>query len=365
MLLRYLFPLCLAFSSLAVFAAKAEEAPTVYNHATVLMYHHISTNTPPSTSTSPSDFIKHLDLLKKDGFQVWPLERVIQHLKRRRPMPDKVAVITFDDGYISVYEEALPILKDRELPFAIFVNADLVNANHPLYMNWAQLKEAQQAGGIIANHTLSHAYLIRKLENENDTDWLERVRHEIEGNQQELIKNLGNVPKIFAYPYGEYTPEIQKLVQQMGYVAFGQQSGAANPYTGLFALPRYAANGTSANPSSLRTKLHALPFPLVNEQPASTVLDGKNRRPTLTLTLSPGDYLIKQFRCYGPDAQLLKLSSKTLADGNLEITINSDKDIHIGRPRYNCTAPHAKENRYFWFTRQWLMPYADGSWYDF
>ncbi len=366
MLQRNLLLLILTLSSFSLLAAKEEPAaPTSYYHATVLMYHHISTSTPPSTSTSPADFIKHLDMLKADGFQVWPLERVVQHLKRRRPMPDKTAVITFDDGYISVYEEALPILKDRQLPFTIFVNADLINANHPLYMNWAQLKEAQKTGGLIANHTLSHAYLIRKLDDENNVDWLARVRHEIDGNQQEIIKNLGSAPKIFAYPYGEYNAEVQKLVQQMGYVAFGQQSGAANPYSGLLALPRYAANGSSANPSSLNAKLSALPFPLVSEEPTSTVLNGNDRRPSLVLTMLPGDYRLKQLRCYGPDAQLLNIKTKQLADGNLRITIDSDKDLAVGRPRYNCTAPHLTDNRYFWFTRQWLMPKVDGSWYDF
>lgn len=368
MLLRSFLSLVLVFSSLTLFIAPAiaNEEPPVINsyHAAVIMYHHISTNTPPSTSTSPADFIKHLDILEKDGFQVWPIDRVVQHLQRRRPMPDKIAVITFDDGYISVYEEALPILIDRQLPFTIFVNANPVNEKRPLYMSWAQLKEAKEAGGIIANHTLSHASLIRKQDDETDKDWLDRVRHEIDGNQQELIKNLGSAPKIFAYPYGEHTPEIQKLVQQMGYVAFGQQSGAANPYTGLLGLPRYAANGTSANPNSLRTKLHALPFPLVNEDPVSSVLDGSNRRPSLTITLLPGEYRLKQLRCYGPDAQLLDIKSNNLEDGSLQITVNSDKDLHTGRPRYNCTAPHKIENRYFWFTRQWLMPNKDGSWYN-
>ncbi len=367
MLSRFLIPLLLIFISINALAAKNTQEPSIatYYHAAVLMYHHISTRTPPSTSTSPADFIKHLDMLEKDGFKVWPLERLIKHLKRRRPIPDKIAVITFDDGYISVYQEALPILKERELPFTIFVNADLINKKHPLYMSWEQLKEAQQAGGLIANHTLSHAYLIRKLEDENETDWLARISHEIDGNQQAIIKHLGSAPKILAYPYGEYNSEIQKLVKQKGYVAFGQQSGAANPYTGLLALPRYAANGTSANPSSLATKLNALPFPLVSEQPESTILDGSNRRPNLVITLQPGDYSIKQLRCYGPDAHLLYIKTKKLANDNLQVTIDSNKDLETGRPRYNCTAPHITENRYFWFTRQWLMPRVDGSWYDF
>jgi len=370
MLLKRLLPFLLLTgvfitSVMADTDTKNEAKPISYYHAAIIMYHHISTQTPPSTSTSPDDFIKHLDSLEENGFEIWSLDRIAQQIKRRRPLPDKIAAITFDDGYISVYEEALPILKERKLPFTIFINADPVNEKRPLYMSWEQLKEAQEAGGIIANHTLSHPHLNRKLENETTADWLKRVEYEITANQQEIIQHLGDAPKLFAYPYGEYTPEVQKLVKKMGYIAFGQQSGAASPYSSITALPRFAANGTSANPSSLRTKLHSLPFPVISEEPLSTVLDGSNRRPSLKLTLMAGDYRLKQLRCYGPNSDLLKVDSKALEDGRVQITVNADKDLHTGRPRYNCTAPHKTQNRYFWFTRQWLMPEADGSWYDF
>ncbi|SFX23796.1 polysaccharide deacetylase family protein [Marinospirillum alkaliphilum] len=334
-------------------------------HASILMYHHISSRTPPSTSTSPQRFREHLDLLERDGFQVWPLDRVVQHLQRRRPMPDRVAVITFDDGYISVYENALPLLKERGLPFTIFVNAQPINERHPLHMSWAQLKEAKEAGGIIANHTLTHPHMIRKEEGETDEQWLERLTHEIVENQREIEKHLGETPRYLAYPYGEYTPEIQELVRRLGYVGFGQQSGPASPFTGMTAIPRYAANGIFSNPTTLRTKLHAVPFPLLSEEPVSTVLAGRERRPTLTLTLAPGDYRLRQLACYGPDAQVLPVRTRTLENGNVVVTVNSDRDLSTGRPRYNCTAPHATENRFFWFSRQWLLPHPDGTWYDF
>lgn len=333
-------------------------------HASILMYHHISTRTPPSTSTSPERFKEHLDLLERDGFQVWPLDRVVQHLQRRRPMPDKVAVITFDDGFISVYENALPLLKERQLPFTVFINVQPIRERHPLHMTWNQLKEAQQAGGIIANHGLTHGHMIRQLDGESEADWLARMTREIEENQREIEQNLGTAPKLFAFPYGEYNPALQDLIRRLGYIGFGQQSGPASPFTSLTSIPRYAANGIYANPDTLRTKLHALPFPLISEEPVATVLNGQNRRPQLVLTLAPGDYRLRQLACYGPDSQVLPVKTRTLSDGNVRVEVDTGRDLPTGRPRYNCTAPHATENRYFWFTRQWLMPNPDGSWYQ-
>ncbi|SFC15815.1 Polysaccharide deacetylase [Marinospirillum celere] len=340
----------------------AEETPRF--HASILMYHHISSSTPPSTSTPSKTFIEHLDMLERDGFEVWPLDRVVERIQRRRPLPDKIAVLTFDDAYISVYETAMPIMEERGLPYTIFVNADPINRDRPLYMSWDQLREAKEKGAIIANHTLNHPHMVRKQEGESQEEWLERMRHEVEENQRQLIDQLGTAPKLFAYPYGEYNPELEKLLRDLGYVAFGQHSGPASPFTSLQALPRYAANGIFANPNTLRTKLHALPFPLTSESPASGVLEAEERRPTLEFTMAEGDYRLNQLRCYGPGAEVLDVRTRRQDDGSVKVTVNTNKALNPGRPRYNCTAPHSAENRWFWFSRQWMLPRRDGSWYE-
>ena len=338
-----------------------EETPR--HHASILMYHHISSSTPPSTSTSRANFIEHLDMLERDGFEVWPLDRVVNHLQRRRPLPDKVAVLTFDDAYISVYETAMPIMHERDLPFTIFVNAEPVNQNRELYMSWDQLRTAKESGAIIANHSLTHPHMVRKKDDESQQEWLARMRHEVEENQRQLIEQLGSAPKFFAYPYGEYNPELEKLLRDLGYVAFGQHSGPASPFTSLQAIPRYAANGIFANPSSLRIKLHALPFPILSETPASGVLEAGDTRPSLEFVMAEGDYRLNQLRCYGPGSEILDVTSKRLEEGRIQVTVNTPKRLNPGRPRYNCTAPHVSENRWFWFSRQWMLPRADGSWY--
>ncbi|WP_404417181.1 polysaccharide deacetylase family protein [Marinospirillum sp.] len=343
--------------------AQDTETETPRYHASILMYHHISSSTPPSTSTSREKFIQHLDLLEEEGFEVWPLDRVVSHLQRPRPLPDKIAVLTFDDAYISVYETAMPLLEERDLPYTIFVNADPINKERLLYMSWEQLREAKEKGAIIANHSLSHPHMVRKNEEESEEDWLQRMRQEVEENQRHLVEQLGDAPKLFAYPYGEYNPELEKLMKDLGYVAFGQHSGPASPYTSLQAVPRYAANGIYANPDPLKIKLHALPFPLTSQSPQSGVLEADERRPTLELTMLEGDYRLKQLRCYGPDAEVLDVSTKTLEDKSTQVTIKPHKSLNPGRSRYNCTAPHKTENRWFWYSRQWMLPKRDGSWY--
>lgn len=342
----------------------AQELP-VRHHASILMYHHISAETPASTSTDPQTFTEHLDLLEELDFEVWSLPRVAGHLKASKPIPDKVAVLTFDDAYISVYETALPILKARKLPFTIFVNATPINQRNPLYMSWDQLRQAQAAGATIANHSLNHSHMIRSLPDESDEQWLKRMRHEIVGNQQELEKHLGITTevKLFAYPYGEFNPKLEALLAELGYLAFGQQSGAASGFTSLQGIPRYAANGIYSRLNTLKTKLLALPLPVIAEEPRSGVLAADERSPVLRLTLAKGDYRLEQLRCYGPAGEVLTLSTEKGSDGSVKLTIATKKVLPAGRHRYNCTAPHRSEPRWFWFSRQWMLPTADAGWY--
>lgn len=352
-------------SLLADQAMAREQETATRQHASVLMYHHISTKTPRSTSTDPEIFTEHLDMLDDLGFEVWSLPRVAEHLKADKPMPDKVAVLTFDDAYISVYETAMPILQARKLPFTIFVNATPVNQGNKLYMSWDQLQEVQKKGATIANHSLHHEHMIRKGADESDREWLDRMRDEITANQQQLEQHLGasSATKLFAYPYGEFNPELEALLADLGYLAFGQQSGPASAITSLQAIPRYAANGVYSKPKTLQTKLLALPFPVIAEEPRSGVLAADERSPVLKLTLAKGAYRLDQLRCYGPAGEVLQVASEAQADGAVKLSVATKKTLPAGRHRYNCTAPHSSEPRWFWFSRQWMLPETDGSWY--
>ncbi len=363
----------LSLSLLAAFPVKAEtqvekQETALRHHSSILMYHHISSDTPRSTSTDAETFTQHLDLLDKLGFQVWSLEKIADHLKANKPFPDKVAALTFDDAYISVYKTAMPIMQARKLPFTIFVNATPVNQGNKLFMSWDQLRDARKKGATIANHGLEHDHMIRQQAGESDEAWLARMKHQITENQRQLEQQLGTseknpLPKLFAYPYGEFNPQLEALLAERGYLAFGQQSGPASGFTSLQGIPRYAANGIYANPKTLRTKLLALPFPVIAEEPRSGVLGADQRSPVLMLTLAKGDYRLDQLRCYGPAGEVLKVDSQPQADGSVTLRVATQKTLPAGRHRYNCTAPHRTESRWFWYSRQWMLPKTDGRWY--
>ena len=71
-------------------------------------------------------------------------------------------MFTVDDGLLSFYNNAWPILKEREIPFILFVNTREVGSFN--YMNWDQILELHKSKNVeIGNHSHSHEYLVEKF----------------------------------------------------------------------------------------------------------------------------------------------------------------------------------------------------------
>ena len=128
--------------------------------AVVLQYHHVDSETPASTSTPPGRFAMHLDYLADNGFEVVRLERLVARIRQGLPLPDRTVAITFDDGYVSIYETAFPMLREKGWPFTVFVNSEPHDQRKPLFMSWDQLRELHAGGATIANHTVGHPSLL-------------------------------------------------------------------------------------------------------------------------------------------------------------------------------------------------------------
>lgn len=316
----------------------------------ILQYHHISDDTPAITSTRPADFLAHIKLLEKEGMQIVDLKQALEKNKNNEPLPEKAVAITFDDAYSSIYENAWPTLKELNWPFTIFVNPKQIDNKVANMISWEQLKEMQDAGATIANHSQSHPYLIEPYADKDLATFLDR---EINGAELRLKEMLGTSHKIFAYPYGEFNADIMQWLKAQGYMGIGQHSGAVGPSTNLQAIPRYPAGGIYANPSTLKTKLYTLAFPISAEQFVDPVLQGNNP-PTLDLEFSLKDIYLNQIQCYSGTEGAIN-TDLSQAEGVIKITTSAKREIKAGRDRYNCTAPsRSKPGWYYWYSQYWI-----------
>ncbi|MCR8924191.1 polysaccharide deacetylase family protein [Dasania sp. GY-MA-18] len=327
---------------------------TINNSAVILLYHHVADDTPAITSVSPQQFEQQLDYLQANDFKVWPLPQLMTHYRQGLSIPDKVVAITFDDAYESVYSQAYPRLKQRGMPFTIFVTTDSVDKQFNKQLNWQALLEMSRNGATIANHTVNHPHMLYRFEGENDKQWQQRMQQEIDGAQQRIAEQIGSQHKLFAYPYGEHNQSLKEQLAQMGYLAFGQQSGALGPYSHAQSIPRYPIAGDYSKLDDFILKIHTKAMPAIELSSSATPLSAKQSKPTVTLEFKQAIHK-PFFQCYGPGGKLpLQWQANT-------VTITAAVDIPAGRSRYNCTLP-AGDNRYYWYSKPWVRLKDDGTW---
>lgn len=311
-------------------------------HCVLLVYHRFTDDGPQSTSVSPDLFRKHLVYLKSNDFSVLPLKKVVSTLRMGGDLPDKCVSLTADDGYQSIYKSAYPLLKEFQMPMAVFVSTEAIDHHYPAMMAWPQFREISDVIDVY-NHGVSHAHLVSKD--------AEMIVDDITAAQKRLAAELGVRTKFFAYPYGEFDQITYTQLQQLGYVGFGQHSGAIGVDSDWLNLPRFAMAGSYAKMSSFALKVNSLPMPVVTEQPKSMVI-GEGERPLLTLKFSRAMNANEryQFACFvaGQDApEIIWVEKDT-------VTVQAKKGLTKGRSRYNCTTPSIKKGRYFWYSKPWL-----------
>ncbi|MGM0481932.1 MAG: polysaccharide deacetylase family protein [Pseudomonadota bacterium] len=326
----------------------------------VLQYHHVSDSTPAVTSISPKQFARHLDYLVDNNFQVLSITEAHQRIEQGRSFPDKAVVITFDDGYQNVYHNAAELLQQRNMPYAVFVNPDLMASSPSAYMSWEQLRDLQQGGATIVNHGQTHDHLIRRQAGETEAQWQQRMHYDIVTAQQAIDDKLGQQPKYFAYPFGEYDPSLQQLLKQWGFLGFAQHSGAWSPYSQETAITRFPASGRYANLETLATKLNSRALPVTDYQPQDPLLEHQQTNPTLTVSLDNSDSFQRQaLQCFsGGDVLKPEWQSDT------EFHVTPSSELPIGRSRINCTAPATAGNPYYWFSAAFIRPDEAGRWPD-
>jgi len=333
--------------------------------AVILQYHHVSTETPAVTSTSPEKFKAHIETIITQRYQVLPLTTIVDGLRKGKKLPDKTVAITFDDAYKNIYTNAYPILKKYRLPFTVFVATDYIAESSTQFLSWNELREMSMNGAFIANHTASHSHLLRRQQDETQTQWLDRIEQEVLIAEEALYKNiptnikLGPAEKLLAYPYGEYDTNIQRVIKKLGYVAFGQQSGAAGSKSDFSALPRFPLSGIYSDHESFTIKINTLPLPIKNE-PRNPLLRADNPMPRLEMSFEETDINLRNLRCFGPEGALEIQTLDKHRASTRAIT-----PLPIGRSRYNCTmpVPGSDPERFYWFSQLWIRKNIDGSWY--
>ena len=332
------------------------------DHAVALIYHHVSTETPPLTSISPAAFEQHLNYLAEHNFNIWPLSRILDVLDKGKDLPANTIAITFDDAYRSIYTEAFPRLRKRNWPFTIFVSSAPIDAGYGDYLNWDQLREMAEAGNEIGNHSYSHAHLVRRLEGESSAQWQTRVRADIKRAGDRINSEIGSDSFLFAYPYGEYTPSLKAIVRTLGYNGIAQQSGAIGAHSDFLAIPRFPMATGYADLERFAIAVNSRPLPVTAISATGNDETAYHPIKRLQLTLADGDYRAHQLGCYR--ASGTPLETTIITEHPLTVSIAVSGEQPAGRHKINCAVPASDApGVFYWYSHQWLVKHSNGSWY--
>ena len=314
------------------------------------MYHRFGESKYPSTSIKLEQFEAHLAELKSGGYNVMALPEIIKSLQKGTAMPDKTIGITIDDAYLSVYNNAWPRLKKLGLPFTLFVATDPIDQNIHGYMSWSQIRELSENGVTIGSQTASHLHMTTADPYTN--------KRELEKSNIRFKKELGVRPNLIAYPYGEASQSVLKLVKDFGFVAgFGQHSGVAAKTPDMFYLPRFALNENYGDIKRFKLAAEAQALNTGDLSPSDPLIDTKDDNPpAFGFTISGDADLtrnLNKLECYASHEGRLSLTTLGGGNGQTRIEIRMKKKLPKGRTRLNCTLP-TEEDRWYWFGHQFI-----------
>lgn len=209
----------------------------------ILVYHGFS-SAPAKTRTiiSRDKFVKQMQYLRDNDYHVVSMDDFFDFLEFKKDLPPRSIVLNFDDGWCSLYEIAFPVLKEYGYQGTLFLYTDLIHENTCL--SWDQVREIQQSGFIIGNHSKSHRDLSGPADGESFDQYFTAVQQEINEAEGLIKRHLGVTPKYFAYPYGASNELLIAVLKKKGYRGGVKVAPGANPfYTDRFQVKRSVVYG--------------------------------------------------------------------------------------------------------------------------
>ncbi len=301
------------------------------------MYHRFNESKYPSTNIQLDIFKKQLEIIEKKGLKFIHPKDFNQSLSKNKK--ERKILFTVDDGLSSFYKNAWPILREKNIPFILFVNTREVGSYN--YMNWEQIRELYESENVeIGNHSHSHEYLVDQSP--------EVIKNDIILSIKIFKDKLGKNSDFFSYPFGEYSLEFKKIIKNLGFkYAFGQHSGVIDETKDLWELPRFPINEKYGKVERFETLMNTLPLKYKKITPEDRYLLQSKNPPIVQIKFDENIKNLKNITCFSNEGNKWRNSKIAFKEKNfLEIKIT---EKFIGeRGRINCSL---REKAGFW---RWL-----------
>lgn len=204
----------------------------------ILMYHSIS-DEDGIGPVRPEVFFAQMKYLKNNGYKFMTVKELRLVMNGESLAEPRSILLTFDDGYKNFITNALPILERNNLPAVVFIHtsrsSDNFSNDFPL-MDWNEIRVLNQKGIEIGSHSHSHSDM-KKLSRAE-------LQSEIKTSEDIFQKELGHIPKVFAYPGGKHNSQVAEFLRQSGYeAAFTIDEGVVFKKDDQMRLKRIGVSG--------------------------------------------------------------------------------------------------------------------------
>ena len=215
----------------------------------ILMYHVVRDDLPSGDVViSTRKFEEQMEYLHKSGFTTISLSDWRDWVLHGKPLPAKPVILTFDDGFRDLYENAWAILKKHQFQFTAFIVTSQVGAVN----QWAgiekgrlplisreQMQEMSIDGAKFEVHSRTHPFLRGLTDSE--------LQQEVGESKKDLAALLGKEARFFAYPYGDFRARERKCVSENDYLgACTTIQGINTIRTDLYRLRRINISGNDS-----------------------------------------------------------------------------------------------------------------------
>ena len=344
MTIKYIFSLAASITSLFIIflfnntVSKADENNIKYyskdEGILSIMYHRFNESRYPSTNIQIDIFKEHINIIKNSDFKFhYPgnFKKQFDTSKLKKEI-----LITIDDAFESFYFEAWPYLKKNKIPFILFVSTEPVGKKG--YMTWDQIREVEKESfTVIGHHSHSHDYLIDVTNKEFIKD--------IEKANKIFLKELGYIPNLFSYPFGEYSKFMRDYISKNFEFAFGQHSGVIDLNKDKFELPRFPINEKYGELKRFSSIINYFPLQYKKLLPFEKQLTKSTNPPKFLVEFFDEQKNLSDINCYSNEGNIWEKSNTVFSGNTLSIEFRAPFEPRRGR--VNCSLND--DGKWRWF----------------
>ncbi|MCB1562062.1 MAG: polysaccharide deacetylase family protein [Alphaproteobacteria bacterium] len=324
--------ICL-FPSIAYAGIAADSSSAV-----ILAYHRIGEDFEPDNSLQTAQFLAHIQMIEEGGYKVAALPDILRAIKNGETLPPGTLAITFEGAYRSAFENAMPILLSKNIPFTVLYAADNADTGRRDYLGWKELSFLHRHKNVTLG-VLPSAYT--HLIGETPEEALRLINKA----RQRHRDMFGEEAALFSYPFGEISSNIKDMVKHQGFeAALGLHSGAAYAGSDMFALPRFSMTEHYGTPERFGLIADTLPLPVTEIEPENPYI--QEDRPLIGFSVTPEiQNDLQDLVCFVSGQS----TPPSLEIIGLRVELRLQAPLTDARTRINCTMPAGEgENGPLW-----------------